>query len=79
MGEITNTCCYVKPVSFGVFFYAAIANPNNGSDKITEDSLFVEQCIRFTRVSVEFRAGLEPKSYGVNTLLGVKDVGGEEV
>lgn len=44
--------------------------------------MFAEQCITFTCVSVDFRAGLEPKSYGNNILMelrGVKDLVGEEV
>lgn len=42
----------------------------------------VEQCVKFACVSVEFRAGLEPKSYGnksLTELLGAKDLGGRSL
>lgn len=40
--------------------------------------MFPEQCVKFTCVSVKFRPGLEPKSYGNKSLvelLRVKDTG----
>lgn len=44
--------------------------------------MFPEQCVKFTCVSVKFRPGLEPKSYGNKSLvelLRVKDTGGRGV
>ena len=44
--------------------------------------MFAEQCVKFTCVSVKFRPGLEPKSYGKKSLielLRVKDPGGRGV
>ena len=41
--------------------------------------MFAEQGVRFSCVSGNFRAGLEPKSYGNKSsmkLLGVRDSGG---